>query len=362
MSELPISDGLEGFPHPRETRAVIGHHEAEQEFLNSFNSGRFHHAWLITGLKGIGKSSFAYRAARFLLSQDGNGGGLFGPPDSLDTPQDHPLEALLQAGSHPQLSVLRRRYDDKGKKLFKVIRIDDVRSLSSFFGLKPEGGGWRVVIVDSIDDMNIAAANAFLKILEEPPEQTVFLMLSHRPAGLLPTIRSRCRMLPLQPLEKEKVRDVLSPYADTISPEQMEILVTLSEGSPGKALLLQQAGGAEVFLSILQLFQSYPNFDPAKLHGLADNAAKKDGEALYRVLTELFPWWLSRLVRTVSTQFQQTECLPDEQACMARLINHRPVAFWVDIWEKSNHLVERADSINLDKKQVVLDLFLSTTR
>ncbi len=208
MSDIPVSDRLDGYPHPKETRTLVGQGAAEALFLDSFNSGRFHHAWLVTGVKGVGKATFAYRAAKFLLTQE-EGGNLFGLPDNLDSAADHPALALIQADSHPGLSVLRRRYDPKGKKLFKVIRIDDVRALSTFFGLKSSDGGWRVVIIDTVDDMNVNAANAFLKILEEPPERTIFFLLSHTPAGLLPTIRSRCRQLPLHPLQTQ-IKKVLN--------------------------------------------------------------------------------------------------------------------------------------------------------
>ncbi len=362
MSEHPVSDGLEGFPHPRESRTLIGHEEAEQQFLSSFNSGRFHHAWLVTGLKGVGKATFAYRAARFLLTREGESDGLFGPPDSLDIAEGHPADALILAGSHPGLSVLKREYDPKGKKTFKVIRIDDVRALSDFFGLKSSDGGWRVVIVDTVDDMNISAANAFLKILEEPPAQTLFFLLSHTPAGLLPTIRSRCRQLPLKPLSADRVRKVITPWTAGLSEDQLATLLALSEGSPGKALLLQQTGGLEAFLSSLSTFEGYPSFDPDKLHGLADAVGRKDGEGLYRVLVELYPWWISRLVRSLSTGFADQDLLAGERQVMAKLGSHQSVAFWVDIWEKSNHLIKRAESINLDRKQVILDLFLKTTR
>lgn len=362
MSDLPVSDCLDGFPHPRECARLLGHDGAEKQFLDSFNSGRFHHAWLVTGLKGVGKASFAYRAAKFLLTQDNDGGGLFGPPDSLNANEDHPALALIRAEAHPGLSVLKRRYDPKGKKIFKVIRIDEVRALSTFFGLRSSDGGWRVVIIDTVDDMNVNAANAFLKILEEPPERTIFFLLSHTPAGLLPTIRSRCRQLPLRPLSASQVREVVTLNDPDVSQSDLAIADILADGSPGKALSLLKSGGTEVFMAILALFGSYPNFDPGKLHGLADIAGKKDGEATYRILCELFPWWLSRLVRAVSIGFANMPLVEGEQAIMERLIVQHPVDFWIEIWEKSNHLIARADSINLDRKQIVLNLFLSTER
>ena len=361
MSDLPDIDRLEGFPHPRDCTRLLGHETAESHFLETYNSGRFHHAWLITGAKGVGKASFAYRAAKFLLSQDGAGSTMFGPPDSLDIDPSNPAIHLINASAHPGLSVLKRQYDIKGKKFFKAIRVDDVRRLGSFFGLKASDGGWRVVIIDTVDDMNINAANAILKILEEPPKKTIFFLLSHTPAGLLPTIQSRCRRLPLNPLSSDLTQQIITPYAQNVSPDDLTILTSLAEGSPGKAAALLNAGGLDAFSGLLAIFGSYPNYDAIKLHGLADLAAKKDSEALYRVLCELFPWWLSRFVRAASIGMDKLPLIAGEAEIMQSLLRVHPIPFWVEIWEKANHLIERADAVNLDKKQVILNLFLSAT-
>ncbi len=361
MSDLPDIDLMEGFPHPRDCIRLLGQHTAEASFLESYNGGRFHHAWLVTGAKGVGKASFAYRAAKFLLSQEGDGGGLFGPPDTLDVDQSHSAVHLINSGAHPGLSVLKRKYDSKGKKFFKAIRVDDVRGLNTFFGLSSSDGGWRVVIVDPVDDMNTNSANAILKILEEPPKKTIFFLLSHTPAGLLPTIQSRCRRLTLNPLAADLTEKIIAPFADGISTDELKTLVSLAEGSPGKAAALHNAGGLDAFSGLLSIFGSYPKYDPDKLHGLADLAAKKDSEALYRVLCELFPWWLSRFVRAASIGFDKLPLVAGEAAVMQSLLNSKPVPFWIEVWENANHLIERADTVNLDKKQVILNLFLSAT-
>lgn len=360
MSDLPAVDALDGVPHPKDCGTLIGHESAEAEFLDSFNGGRFHHAWLISGVSGLGKASFAYRAAKFLLSQTG-GDGLFGPPDSLDVDPGHQAISLINAGAHPGLTILRRQYDDKGKKFYKNVRIDDVRGLNDFFGMTSSDGGWRVVIVDAADDLNINAANALLKILEEPPKKTIFFLLSHSPAALLPTIRSRCRRLALQPLNSTQVADVVRPLAPDLDEPSLDALTFIAEGSPGKALALYKAGGLDAFLGILELFNSYPKYDPEKLHGLADLAAKKESEALYRVLCELIPWWLSRFVRTVSMGIEYVSLIEGEAAIMQKLADQQPLSFWVEMWEKTNHLIERADTVNLDRKQVILNLFLMPT-
>lgn len=363
MTELPQTDKLDGYSHPKDTSRLIGHEVAEARFLANFQSSRFHHAWLITGARGVGKATFAYRAAKFLLSQQADGGGgLFGPAETLDVPDDDPALALIHAGSHPGLAVLRRQYDTKSKKFSTAIRVDDVRTLSSFFQLTASEGSWRIVIIDPVDDMTPSAANAILKTLEEPPKKSLFLLLSHTPAGLLPTIRSRCRQLALRPLDDAHMRTVLAPHSETLSPDELDMLLTLSEGSPGKALHLLEAGGLEIFTGLLDIFKEYPRLDAEKLHALADKSGLKDGETRYRSICEIYPWWLTRFVRAASVEFAGSDLIPGEAEIMKRMVSHHAPSAWVELWEKGNALIKRADSINLDRKQVVLNLFLNVER
>jgi DNA polymerase III subunit delta' len=362
VTDFPESDVLGRYPHPQNALKLYGQADAEVTFLSNYNSGRFHHAWLITGAKGVGKATFAYRAAKFLLSEAADG-GLFGTPDSLDTNQDDPAISLIRAGSHPGLAVLKRKYDPKGKKLFSVIRVDDVRSLTNFFRMTSSEGNWRVVIIDTIDEMNNNAANALLKILEEPPEKTVFLIISHTPAGLLPTIRSRCRQLSLNPLNDEDLNSVLSPYISNLDEQKVSMLFSLAEGSPGKALQILDSEGLEIYKGILDIFRSYPRLDTEKLHGLADISGRKDGEGVYKTICELYPWLLSRLVVATNTQFKETSLTPDEIDIMRRMTAATTSpTMWIDLWEKGNQLINRARSVNLDRKQVVLNLFLNVER
>ena len=203
-AELPEPDRIEGAPHPRETARLYGHEAAEAAFLDAAISGRLHHAWLITGPRGTGKATLAWRLARFLLATPPAGEtGLFGaapPPMSLDIDPEHPVARRMRALSEPGLFLLRRGANDKGDRLSAEIRVDEVRKLKGFFSLSATDGGRRVVIVDAADEMNTAAANAVLKLLEEPPRGAVLLLVSHQPNRLLPTIRSRCRELRLAPL------------------------------------------------------------------------------------------------------------------------------------------------------------------
>ena len=206
---LPEPDRIDGAPHPRETQALYGQDTAQADFLQAYDSDRLHHGWLITGPKGVGKATLAWQIARFLLAtppvQDDGLCGTPTPPTSLKIAEEQRVARRMLAGSEPGLFVLRRPYDDKAKRLKAQITVDEVRKLKGFFALSAADGGRRVVIVDAADDMNVNAANAILKLLEEPPDRTTLLLISHQPSRLLPTIRSRCRELRLAPDRKSVV-------------------------------------------------------------------------------------------------------------------------------------------------------------
>jgi DNA polymerase-3 subunit delta' len=176
-------DRLDGAPHPRETARLIGQDVAETAFLDAFRQGRLHHGWLLTGPKGVGKATLAWRIARFLLATPEDD-GMFAPPppDSLDIPPDHPVARRLRALAEPRLYLLRRGPNDKETALSQFITVDEVRKMKSFFALSAADGGRRVAIVDAADEMNSAAANALLKLLEEPPAGATFLLVSAPPA------------------------------------------------------------------------------------------------------------------------------------------------------------------------------------
>lgn len=202
---------------------LIGHHRPREMFLEALSAGKLHHAWLITGPRGIGKRRFADWAALKLLS------GRRGPED---TPDDDPAAALVQAGSHPDHRVLTPPTEGKGSTTASII-IDQIREMADFLHSYPAIADWRTLIVDSIDDMNVNTANAFLKELEEPRERTIYLLVSHAPARLLPTIRSRCRPLRLLPLTDAETRRVLEEDSPALADAEVDKLVALARGAPG---------------------------------------------------------------------------------------------------------------------------------
>ncbi|MGE5505704.1 MAG: DNA polymerase III subunit delta' [Actinomycetota bacterium] len=351
--------------HPRDTADLLGHEPAERVLLDAWTSGRMAHAWLICGPQGIGKATLAYRFARFVLSGGGEGGGLFGDgPTDLNLRPDHPVFRRVAAGGHADLKVVERGYtDDKKTKLRTEIVIDDVRGVGGFMALTPAEGGWRVAIIDSADEMNRNAANAVLKVLEEPPRNALMLLVSHSPGRLLPTIRSRCRRLVLQPLAEDRVAALLARHRPDLTDADVTALARLAEGSIGKALGLAAEGGLDLYRDLLGLLDGLPKLDVPALHGFGDRVARPENDAAFRTVTELLTWWLARLVRAGGRQGQgMTEVVPGEAALIGRLLAAASLDQWLQVWEKITSLFARTDAVNLDRKQAILSAFLAVER
>jgi len=346
------------WPHPRETAELRGQEAAEAVLLRAQASGRLPHAWLLSGPRGVGKATLAFRFARFLLAPEAQGGGLFGEaPQSLDLPESDPLFRRVAAGGHADLLTLERTRDDKGK-LRSVIPVEDVRRLLTFARRTAAEGGWRVAVVDSVDEMNRNAANALLKILEEPPARCLLLLVSHAPGSLLPTIRSRCCQLPLAPLDEAVVAELLGRYFPDLAPEERLALARLADGSIGRALDLAAQGGLELYRELIDLLATLPRLDVPRLHKLADKWSQARDPQAFRTGMELLIWWLGRFIRAGSTGAALPEVVAGEGDLTRRLLAGRPLAQWLGLWEKISRLFARTEAANLDRKQVVLTAFL----
>src|ERR1700748_1870812 len=225
-------------PHPRETMSLFGHREAELALLNAYRSGRIPHAWLIGGAQGIGKATLAYRMARFVLAHGNPRGDAASPAETLQVNPSDPVARQVATGAHGGLLTLERSLNDKGV-MRTVITVDETRETISFFGSTAAVDGWRVCVVDTVDELNPNAANALLKVLEEPPRQSLFLLISHAPARVLPTIQSRCRKLQMRPLA---IADVIRAAAHATSRDgddpALAEAAEASEGSVSRALTL----------------------------------------------------------------------------------------------------------------------------
>src|SRR5260221_1830925 len=239
---------------PRDNPLLLGHEAAETALLQAYRSGRLPHAWLLSGPRGIGKATLAFRFARFLFAEGAAAPGLFAaPPASLAVAPEHPGFRRVASGGHADLLVVERSLDPRRKKLRSEIVVDDTRSIAAFLRLTPAEGSWRVVVVDGADMMNRNAANALLKILEEPPQRAVLLLVSDNPGRLLATIRSRCRILALKPLAQTMVLAALAHYRPDLGAGARAVLARLAEGSIGRALDLAAAGGGGLYQSLVAL-------------------------------------------------------------------------------------------------------------
>ncbi|MBS0224220.1 MAG: DNA polymerase III subunit delta' [Proteobacteria bacterium] len=348
------------WPPPWRNDRLIGHEAAERTMLTAQKSGRLHHAWLITGPRGIGKATLAWRFARFLLA--GQQGGLFaGTTDGLDVAADAPGRALVDARSHPDLFHLRRSLNPDTGRIRAEISVDDVRGLGEFMHMTPAMGAWRVAIVDAADEMNRNAANAVLKVLEEPPPNAVLLIVAHAPGRLLPTIRSRCRRLPLHPLSKETVVRLVGEYAPSVPQEEREALAGLADGSVGRALELASAGSLGLYRDMMEVLATLPDLDMARLHGFAERFARRGEEANadWRSLNYLLDGWLKELARWAAVGEERAAIVAAERGLQARLLAAASLDRWMEAWEKVAHLLSRTDAVNLDRKQAVLVSFLA---
>ena len=354
-----MSDKAPVWPHPRLNDRLQGQEAAEATLLRAATSGRLPHAWLLTGPRGVGKATLAYRFARHLLAEPTREAGLFGDtPETLYVSPEDPVFRRVAAGGHSDLLTLERQADEKGK-MRSVIPVDDVRRLLSFARMTAGEGGWRVAIVDSIDEMNRNAANALLKILEEPPPRSLLLLVSHAPGALLPTIRSRCCQLALAPLGEGLVAQLLQSHEADLSTEEALALARLSEGSIGRALSLARHGGLALYGDMIALLGTLPTLDVKALHALAERWGQGKDPAAFETGMALLVWWLGRLIRAGSTGGAITEVVAGESALTGRLLAGQPLAQWLGLWEKISRLFARTEAANLDRKQVVLTAFLS---
>jgi len=359
-TDNPEPDRVDGAPHPRETQVLYGQAAAEATFLEAFNAGRLHHGWLLNGPRGVGKATLAWRIARFLLAtptQDS--GGLFGEalpaPDSLDVPQDHPVVRLVLSGGAPGLYHIRRTINEKTGRLRDQIVAETVRDLNRFLGLSAADGGRRVVIIDAADEMNVQAANALLKMLEEPPARTTLLLISHQPARLLPTIRSRCRELRLVPLSFEDMAAALR-QAEVDPGEASAGLAELSGGSAGEAVRLYNLDGLKIYAEIVGLARTLPTLDRSRAIKLAEAAAQRGAEAKLDLLLALMDVCLARVARAGATGQCPPEAVPGETAAIQALAGdaHRARA-WANCAQEIGARARHGRSVNLDPGALVLD-------
>ena len=358
---IPESDRIEGAPHPRDTQQLFGQEAAERTILSALNSGRMHHAWLLTGPKGVGKATLGWRMTQTLLTMPSDDAGLFGDApsalSSLDVNRDHPVARRVAAGAEPRLLHIRRSWDTDRKKLRAQIVVDDIRRLGGFFGLSSVDGGRRVVLLDCADDMNASAANALLKVLEEPPADAVLILISHQPARLLPTIRSRCREVRLHALSPDAVAASLKQAG--VDVDNPDAIAALSGGSAGDALMLLQNDGITIYAAIIELLSGCPNIDRSALLKLAEKSAARGAEARFDLTLRLLDLALVRMARTGSGKVPEMQAHPDEATIFQKLsANPDDARKWATLQQELSGQAAHARAVNIDPQSLMLSLFL----
>jgi DNA polymerase-3 subunit delta' len=358
---LPEPDRLEGAPHPRETQVLYGQTQAETAFLQAFTHGRLHHAWMLTGAKGVGKATLAWRLARFLLATPEDDGGLFAPPPPTSTDIDpaHPVARRLRQGAEPRHFLLRRGPNEKESAFSQVISVEEVRKMKSFFALSAADGGRRTAIIDALDEMNPNAANALLKLLEEPPPNVTLFLIAHQPARLLPTIRSRCRELRLTPLAPQDLADALTQAGGTVDPADRTALAELSGGSVGEAFRLTNLDGLALYAALIRLLATLPRMDRPQALALAETAGARGAAETFDLLVTLIDLALARLARYGVTGQTPPEAAPGEAALLQRLSPH-PLAAraWADLAQTLSARARRGKAVNLDPAALLMDILL----
>jgi DNA polymerase-3 subunit delta' len=320
---------------PRQTQVLFGHAEAEQAFLDAYCTGRMPHAWLVGGPRGIGKATLAYRMARFVLAHPEPAVPAVKRASSLALETDHPVARRVAAQGHTDLLVVERTVGDNDK-LRTLIAVDDVRRTIGFFGSTAGEGGWRVCIVDAADELNAAGANALLKILEEPPEKALLIVVSHAPGRLLPTIRSRCRRLTLRPLSAEDVAWAVSAAVGReASGGDLERAAAASDGSVSRAIELLGGKALDVREKVTALLGQLPTVDPRALHQLGDALGRDEGS--FTAFVDTVRDWLS-----------------------AKLVGREPpgrMAAVAEAWERLNRAARDVEVYNLERKPFVFNVF-----
>jgi DNA polymerase-3 subunit delta' len=349
---------------PQENPELLGQEGAERALLDGASSGRLAHAWLLTGPRGVGKATLAYRFARYLLASKGEGSGLFGDePATLAMAPSDPVFRRVASGAHPDLRRIARGINPKTGKLRSEIVIDDIREAVAFLRLTPSEGGWRVVIVDGAEDMNRNAANALLKVLEEPPPQAVLLLVCHAPGRLLPTIRSRCRRLEVKSFPMATVLDLLARREPAMSEDDRQMVAGLAEGSIGRALALAEAGGVDLYRELSELLLPLPKLNASALHKLADKVARGSADGTFRIAAELLTAWLVRLQKLAAgSAGAESELVPGEAASMRRLAGAGPASRWIDFTETMQRHFALVEGLNLDRRQVWIATMLGLQR
>ena len=336
-----MDDADDALLPPSRATTLVGHADAEARLLDAYRAGRLHHAWLIGGPAGIGKATLAWRFARFLLAYPDPAAPAVREATNLAVPPDHPAAKLIHAGSHGDVVTLQREWNEKSKKRFTEIRVDDVRRALGLFQTAAGAGGYRVCIIDTAEDLNRSSANALLKLIEEPPPRSIFLILAHRPGQVMPTLVSRCRRLTLGALAPGEVAAALRGLGGEVARHGADRLATVaarSGGSVGEAVRLLGDEAAALDAVLRAVLGPLPEVDWRAVHRLADAVGTSD---------ERFALTVDAIFDDVSARLRRGAEVGRPPHALARL---------AAAWERVRAQAREAGALNLDKRPVLLGI------
>ncbi len=341
IEEPAESDAFAGAPHPRHAQTLIGHKAAEAEFLSAYRDGRLAPAWLISGAEGVGKATLAWRFARFVLANPDPYAQSVREAADLHVDPNNRAARHLSALAHPDFSLMRREWKANPKRLATEIAVEDVREALKIFQLAAGFGGWRISIVDCAEDLNRSSANALLKLIEEPPQRSLILIVSHRPGQVMPTIRSRCRRLRLDPLRENDIATVIAglgpPWSES-DPAAISGAARRAHGSVREALTRLAPEAKEIGALIDSNIRGLPHPDPRAVARLAEALGPRTANEAYQAFhRDLYDWLATRAFTTVSS------------ASRADAI--------ATLWDRIRAAARETETLNLDRKLHVLAVF-----
>jgi DNA polymerase-3 subunit delta' len=339
--DFPQADALSGAPHPRHVYSLVGHERAEAEMLSAYREDRLAHAWLIGGREGIGKATLAWRFARFVLANPDPAAKAVREARNLHVEPSHPATRLLAQLAHPDFALIRREWQAATKRIASEIAVEAVRQGLQVFQLSAAFGGWRVVVVDAAEDLNRNSANALLKMVEEPPQRSLILIVSHRPGQVLPTIRSRCRRLRLDPLTQDEIVQAVvglgPPWSDA-GRNAVAAAAKRADGSVREALIRLAPESEGVGVLIDSIVAGLPRPDPRAVARLADTVGGRAGDEAYRAFHRELYDWLAAYARDVEPGSLRVEEIGG-------------------LWDRIRAAQRETEELNLDRKLHILALF-----
>ena len=352
-TDIEIPDIDDPFP-PRFTPRLFGLESQTALIEKACKGDRLHHAWLLCGPKGCGKASFAYHMSASLLSAKTP--NAFSP---VPMTGDNAELRLLLSDAHPDFFVMKRRWQAKEEKFPQNISIETLRATQSGFNLSAARDGWRIGLIDAIDDIRPDVTNALLKMIEEPPDKTLFFIVCHNQGMVLDTIKSRCRKLPFNALSPDILKQIILDKRPETTPEEAAAAAFLAEGSAGRGLQLAAHGGLGLYQDLIGLLGALPQIDIEAVHALSGRFAMRAQADSFGSFAELFANWLYRMVRSHQSGMPWQPVFAGEQEATERLQAQMALEPTISLWDKVGQDRREADSLNLDRKQIIIDWMMA---